>query len=227
MNTKIILSSVMVALILNLFFGCGSTKTTSEQIHQLPQSQPLTQTSVSAGESTVTEDLNETQTPVANTKPIKCKALPQTGQTTVYADFDDGYYQKGANADPRFIRDDTKEVVTDKVTGLMWQDNDDAKTITKKQPDALAYCRKLKLSGFADWRLPTIYELVYITDKGRTDPAISPLFENVSSDNNVYWSSTPDGHIKGNSWVIEMRYGVDSSNQNSLKHAVRCVRNNK
>lgn len=53
--------------------------------------------------------------------------LKKTGQTVSYYANDDGDYQKGIT--PSYSRDDAKEVVTDNVTGLMWQD--DATTVTK------------------------------------------------------------------------------------------------
>jgi hypothetical protein len=43
---------------------------------------------------------------------------------------DDGFYQKGLSSS--YTRDDEKEVVLDAVTGLMWQDNEAAKSITKQ-----------------------------------------------------------------------------------------------
>lgn len=45
--------------------------------------------------------------------------LPKTGQTTSYADYDDGYYQKGSPVSPRFV-DNGDGTVTDRVTNLMW-----------------------------------------------------------------------------------------------------------
>lgn len=43
----------------------------------------------------------------------------KTGQTTSYADYDDGYYQKGNAVSPRFT-DNGDGTVTDMATNLMW-----------------------------------------------------------------------------------------------------------
>jgi hypothetical protein len=66
--------------------------------------------------------------------------LKKTGQTISYTENgteaadgsikDDGHYQKGIAMD--YSRDDTNQIVTDNSTGLMWQDNEKAKNITKQ-----------------------------------------------------------------------------------------------
>lgn len=47
--------------------------------------------------------------------------------------------------------------VTDTVTGLMWQEQDDSEE--RSYLDALAYCTDLGLGGQEDWRLPNVVEL--------------------------------------------------------------------
>jgi hypothetical protein len=49
----------------------------------------------------------------------KTKILPKTGQTTSYADYDDGYYETGNPVSPRFV-DNGDGTISDKATGLMW-----------------------------------------------------------------------------------------------------------
>jgi hypothetical protein len=48
--------------------------------------------------------------------------LPKSGQTTSYADYDDGWYEKGSPVIPRFI-DNGDGTITDRVTNLMWVKN--------------------------------------------------------------------------------------------------------
>ncbi len=108
---------------------------------------------------------------------------------------DDGFYQKGtARAYTR-----ANDIVTDNVTHLMWQDDNEANTIQKQWltdenyntcsndtnssactdtsgDTAVTYCENLNLRGYTDWRLPTVEELVSITDNGRSAPAIDPIF---------------------------------------------------
>jgi len=49
----------------------------------------------------------------------KTKISPKTGQTTSYVDYDDGYYETGSPASPRFV-DNGDGTISDRVTGLMW-----------------------------------------------------------------------------------------------------------
>ncbi|MCX5885994.1 MAG: DUF1566 domain-containing protein [Proteobacteria bacterium] len=48
--------------------------------------------------------------------------------------------------------------------------------------------------GFSDWRLPTIKELSFIADKGRTDPAINPTYFPDTPNGAKYWSSSTNLH---------------------------------
>ena len=47
-------------------------------------------------------------------------------------------------------------------SGLMWAGRDNGKDVTWSQ--AMKYCRNLRLAGYSDWRLATIYELQDIYD---------------------------------------------------------------
>ena len=156
--------------------------------------------------------------------------LKKTGQTKSYDQSDevtdgsvkdDGYYQKGVA--PSYTRDDAKEIVTDTVTGLQWQDDSEAKTIEKTWQEAIEYCSDLRLGGHTDWRLPNINELESIVDYGRDQPAIDPTFENVDSGN--YWSSISSADDSSNAWNVLFfdgnSYGYGSKGNSRF---VRCVR---
>jgi hypothetical protein len=128
--------------------------------------------------------------------------LKKTGQTVSYYPKDDGDYQKGIT--PNYTRDDSKEVVMDNVTGLMWQDDSDAATVKKpwvtqanyhdgnysntSGDTPTTYCAELTLGDYSDWRLPSVEELESIVDFGRVSPSINPAFIHIVS--HYYWSST-------------------------------------
>jgi len=121
------------------------------------------------------------------------------------------------------VRDDSKEIVIDKVTGLMWQDNIDAKTIKKNRKDAKHYCRRLVFAGYDDWYLPRIKELRSIVDQKKYNPAIRDGFKNIQAYH--YWSASPN--ISSNTLTvfnIDFKNGQTYKTNRAGKANVRCVR---
>jgi hypothetical protein len=81
--------------------------------------------------------------------------------------------------------------VTDKNSGLVWQQQDDG--VGRNWQDSLAYCEELELAGQTDWRLPDIKELQSIVDYTRHDPAIDPTAFTLSDSEGWFWSGTTHG----------------------------------
>jgi hypothetical protein len=54
----------------------------------------------------------------------------------------------------------------DPATGLMWTKKDNGSDVTWRE--AFDYCRGLRLAGYSDWQMPTIYQLAAISDPGVT-----------------------------------------------------------
>ena len=133
-----------------------------------------------------------------------------------------------------FSRNNRLEVVKDDIYKLMWQDGD-LPLYEMAYDEAVHYCENLNFAGFDDWRLPTIKELLSITDDSMDSPAINKAFKNVAykmSDRGekmygTYWSSTKDAANNGSSaaWVVNFWGGASNlygiSNNRLL---VRCVR---
>ncbi len=111
---------------------------------------------------------------------------------------------------------------TDSETGLMWQDNIEARTVTKDWQGAIDYCKNLKLAGYDDWRLPAIDELLSITDDKKSKPAIKNGFKNIVSGD--YWSSSSDVSVSSNAWVVGFYAGGDGWGSKSYSYLIRCVR---
>ncbi|MBU1958909.1 DUF5011 domain-containing protein [bacterium] len=144
---------------------------------------------------------------------------------------DDGYYKKGVSRN--FTRDDATEIVTDNVTGLMWQDNDDVTAFLRTYGDSPYYCSVQELGGYEDWRMPTISELESIIDyKGSYRnidgiaylPLIDAAFTKKVEER--YWSSTP--YVGSEDvWIVHSYTGVvdASSTDSSVQNYTRCVRN--
>ena len=114
------------------------------------------------------------------------------------------------------------QTVTDTKTCLMWQDNEDAKTVTKNWQDAINYCANLTLANHNDWRLPNYNELESIVDLSKYNPSIDPTFQNVVSSG--YWSSTTRASNIDYAWFIYFNSGSDYRYRKSTTFYVRCVR---
>ena len=118
-------------------------------------------------------------------------------------------------------RDNTQEVVIDKITGLMWEDDINTKTVKEDWGNANRYCKKLNFAGHHDWHLPTIAELETLIDTSKVNPAIKAEFQNTASDS--YWSSSPVSY-SSNAWGVYFSDGYSGSNDESHSYYVRCVR---
>lgn len=81
--------------------------------------------------------------------------------------------------------------VSDRASGLTWQQQDDGQA--RDWPAALAYCANLKLAGHSDWRLPNIKELQSLVDYRRHDPALDEGALKQSDKRAWFWSSTTHG----------------------------------
>ncbi len=113
--------------------------------------------------------------------------------------------------------------VTDSVTGLMWQQEDDKTSYTWEQ--ALTYCENLDVppSTYTDWRLPNNNELRSIVDNSQYNPTIDiSAFLNTKLSN--YWSSTADNKYPGLAWVVNFSSGSVSLYDKTVSYYVRCVR---
>jgi len=200
-------------------------------------------------------EANATTSFDVNVKELIIPPVKKTGQTKSYNTYalevtdgslkDDGFYQKGV--DHNYTRDDTNNIVTDHVTGLMWQDDANVSSVEKRWltnenyttcsndtnspacydtsgDTAATYCSELTLGGYTDWRLPTVEELRGIADYGKTIPAIdTTYFQNVTSSH--YWSSTTHKDYKSKAWDVNFYYGNDNyAYKSNNNYFVRCVR---
>ncbi|MFN8841276.1 MAG: DUF1566 domain-containing protein [Burkholderiales bacterium] len=89
-------------------------------------------------------------------------------------------------------REDSDGTVTDRGSGLTWQQSDDGHP--RRWRDALAYCAALRLADHADWRLPDAKELHSIVDYTRApatahSAALAPPLRARATES-YYWTST-------------------------------------
>ena len=112
---------------------------------------------------------------------------------------------------------------------LMWQDGD-LSPHEMTHDEAVHYCENLNSAGFNDWRLPTIKELLSITDDTRFEPAINKAFKNVAYETTDdrgerwYWSQTKSAGASSSVWVVNSNDGFVGWRDVSSRRFVRCVR---
>ena len=133
---------------------------------------------------------------------------------------------RGETADrPSYVRDSMTGIVTDRYTGLQWQDDysDNGGNVkTTSWTDAIDYCEALTLDGYNDWRLPNFNELFYLADRGRENSAIDAVFQNTINDH--YWSSTTLKVTKVNALEVNFSDGYSYYSSKTSLRGVRCVR---
>lgn len=115
----------------------------------------------------------------------------------------------------------------DKKTNLMWQDDVSVKTTKKDWHSAIAHCENLTHAGYSDWRLPTIDELLSITDDTKYNPAIVSSLKNVNVYSDHYWSSSPYIPNPSGAWYVAFSKGCNLPKAKISTELVRCVRDSK
>ena len=129
--------------------------------------------------------------------------LVATGQTTTYdADGDvvsglkagDALYGQDANylaGEEMSYQDNGDETITDKNTGLMWQQIPSSDDYTWQE--AVDYCESLELGGYDDWRMPSCKELYSISDFNSGWPYLNTTYFTLASGqvtkDEQFWSS--------------------------------------
>ncbi len=105
---------------------------------------------------------------------------------------------------PQSYDTSTSGVVTDNVTGLMWQRAVSAASYY--WDDAHAYCADLALAGKADWRVPSRIELVSLIDFTRSNPSIDPTAF-PSTPSAEFWTTSPSAGTAQYAWTVNFTTG--------------------
>jgi Protein of unknown function (DUF1566) len=114
-------------------------------------------------------------------------------------------------------------VVTDSMTGLVWQASE-LEATTRTWAEALDYCESLVLAGKSDWRLPSIKELATLVDEAAvTSPVIAAVFGAEAA--KQYWSSTPTEPFLSSpaAFVLDTDFGIAATRSMTESIAARCV----
>jgi hypothetical protein len=121
--------------------------------------------------------------------------------------------------------------VTHTVTGLMWQRcsmgqawngsgcSGEAGEYTFEQAQGLTS----SLGGHADWRLPSLWELMTIVDYDESNPAINgEVFPDTLS--SLFWSGSPFANLSEVAWYVHFRHGNANGSSRDDARSVRLVR---
>lgn len=111
--------------------------------------------------------------------------------------------------------------VLDTKTSLIWSTAETERLTWKK---AISHCKKLRLFGAKDWRLPTREELLSLVDDTRHNPTIDIAFF-PKCQSAWYWSSTPYAPSPGVcAWLVYFSNGDAYWDGQSGDFQVRAVR---
>lgn len=113
------------------------------------------------------------------------------------------------------------DVVSDRVTGLMWQRLVPNRFFTFES--AAAQCASLTLAGHHDWRLPSRIELVSLIDTTRTQPSIDlTAFPGTPLD--WFWTASRAAGDPRAAWYVYFYFGYPKTDDVTSRFSVRCVR---
>jgi hypothetical protein len=129
---------------------------------------------------------------------------------------------------PEGYTDNLDGTVTDKVTGLMWQQTLSAATFA--QAAAVQYCPTLSVGGHNDWRLPSIIELASLIDfsvPGTTVNSVGAIsggaFPNTPAAS--FWSANVQIDTLGGAYFsVNFADGSTNTQGSGVANYVRCVR---
>lgn len=122
-------------------------------------------------------------------------------------------------------------VVTDNVTGLMWQgcaagwSGGDCLSGSTQQytwQDALDYCDGLVWGGYDDWHLPDFHELQSILDYGNSPAIDQNAFPNTPA--YLFWSSSISTLDHFRAWKVDFDDGGNEYTNKTDDEYARCVR---
>lgn len=130
------------------------------------------------------------------------------------------YSSTGTVQDPCGYPPNANEVVTDSLSGLMWQ-RAPGTTVTWQQ--AIDACNALTSAGFSDWRLPGNHELRSLVNAGRRNPSIdTTAFPSTPAD--LFWSATSKVGDVAFAWTVGFDEGMALMSGKSGNARFRCVR---
>lgn len=126
--------------------------------------------------------------------------------------------------DARIYRDNTKQVVLDDVTKLMWVDDISVIKNLMDHYEAEEYCNNLSFLNFSDWRLADIDEFETIVFKKNVRTNVNSAFKYNVPDG--YWAFKAHWRtLWFNADYMHFVSGTPYFDNRKKKKYVRCVKN--
>ncbi|MGK5090930.1 DUF1566 domain-containing protein [Deltaproteobacteria bacterium TL4] len=147
--------------------------------------------------------------------------IPDTGQTISYTSTLGEDHDYLLN-EPSYT-DNDDGTITDNITGLIWQKEDD--NTKRTWSEAQDYCNSLNLASFSDWQLPSKKTLMRIVNYRTYNSSINEAYFSKTKSSDYYWTASNYIAFSNTAWVIDFGSGVVYSSHMSLNNYVRCVRN--
>ena len=120
----------------------------------------------------------------------------------------------------KYTLSDSGNLVTDDVTGLVWQRNVDARLFT--WDDAKQYCSCLVVDGAGGWQLPSRIELASLVDWTAISPSIDvDAFPATTNEN--FWTSSAVITDPGLAYLAFFLNGHTTYSDVTYEYRVRCV----
>ena len=179
-------------------------------------------------------DPDKFPTPMTSQKDFWTSTYSDTTNNKIwYVDFSSGKIQESENV-AKYVRcvrgnqpeqsqfsivneGGEEEIVYDSEHNLHWTKNHGS---TSNWKSALDRCQNLEYSGYDDWRLPSINELVSLIDYSEKKPA--SRFPGMTSSS--FWASTSEQNYAPNAWVVIFSNGKVDTIDKTNNAKVLCVR---
>jgi hypothetical protein len=133
--------------------------------------------------------------------------------------YDDGSYSQSKGVEKSYTKGEG--IVTEHVTGLMWEDTESVTTEKYNWTAAKKHCANLILFDATDWKLPTRKELATLLDYGKTNSKIDNNFIQTASD--VYWTRTEAKWADNKAMAISFKFANQYPASRATSYYVRCV----
>ena len=118
------------------------------------------------------------------------------------------------------IHHEKTQITLDTETGLMWQDDIDAKELRLNLTEAQEYCKNLRLGGFSDWEIPNTNVLLNLAKKTGDD-------SKEELRNNIAHNYVTSAIFVNTRRVVSFLHKYSKTWAKNHSTHIRCVRNKK